>query len=93
MGDTLPPCKLYNSSMASNVYTQFTADGKSGLMRRSKKQGRIALPPEMKMIRTNITTSRQAKKIITAKACKMGMSFSAYLELAGLLYTPELLKS
>lgn len=44
------------------------------------------------MIRTNITTSRQAKEIITGKAREMGMSFSAYLELAGILYTPELLK-
>lgn len=45
------------------------------------------------MIRTNITTSRQAKAIIKSKAQKMGMSFSAYLELAGILYTPELVKS
>ena len=74
-------------SMASNNFIQYTADGKSGMMRRSKKQGRNNLPPEMKMIRTNITTSREAKKIITRKAQAMGLSFSAYLELAGILYT------
>jgi ribosomal protein L14E/L6E/L27E len=44
------------------------------------------------MIRTNITTSRAAKKIIKQKADALDMSFSAYLELAGVLYTPELQK-
>ena len=79
--------------MSPNVYHQRYVNGSSELMRRSIKQGRKPLHKELKMIRTNITTSRQAKKIITSKAQKMGMSFSAYLELAGILYTPELLKS
>jgi hypothetical protein len=79
--------------MASKTFNQSTADGKKILMRRSTKQGRISLPAEMKMIRTNITTSREAKKIIKEKAQAMNMSFSAYLELAGILYTPKLLKS
>ena len=79
--------------MAAKVYVQRYADGTKSLMRRSTPQGRTPMPAEYKMIRTNITTSREAKKIITAKARKMGMSFSAYLELAGILYTPELVKS
>jgi hypothetical protein len=79
--------------MAHKTYRQYYANGTSEIMRRSTPQGRTALPAEDKMIRTNITTSRTAKKIITAKARKIGMSFSAYIELAGMLYTPELLKS
>lgn len=79
--------------MASNTFRQSYVDGSSGLMRRSTKQGRTPLPEGMKMIRTNITMSREAKKIITEKAKRLGMSFSAYLELAGILYTPELVKS
>jgi hypothetical protein len=79
--------------MSALIYRQHYADNTSALKRRAVKQGRTPLPVEMKKIRTNITTSREAKKIITAKARKMGMSFSAYLELAGVLYTPELLKS
>jgi hypothetical protein len=81
----------YNVDMASNIYSQYTADGHSGLMRRSTPQGRTA-QPETRMIRTNITTSRAAKKIIKQKADALNMSFSAYLELAGILYTPELQK-
>lgn len=79
--------------MASNIFWQRYADGSSGLMRRSIKQGRTALPEGMKKIRTNITISKESKEIITEKAKKLGMSFSAYVELSGVLYTPELLKS
>ena len=79
--------------MASNTFRQHYADGSSGLMRRSTKQGRTALPESMKMLRINITMSREAKKIITIKAHKMGMSFSAYVELSGILYTSELLNT
>ena len=75
--------------MASKVYTQHYADGTSSLVRRNAAQGRKPCP-ELRMIRTNITTSREAKKIIQDKAKSMGISFSAYLELAGILYTPEL---
>ena len=79
--------------MSALIYLQHYADRTKSLMRRSTPQGRTPLPADCKMIRTNITTSREAKKTITAKARKMGMSFSAYLELAGILYTPELLNS
>jgi len=50
------------------------------------------MPAELKMVRTNITMSRKAKEIIRQKAQEMGMSFSAYLELSGILYTPKSLK-
>ena len=79
--------------MASKTYIQDYADGKHELVRRSKPQGRHKKHENMKMIRTNITTSREAKIIIQRKARLMGMSFSAYLELSGILYTPELLKT
>lgn len=78
--------------MAHNIYRQHHVDGTSELRRRITPQGRTA-QPETRMIRTNITTSRAAKKVIKAKAAALGMSFSAYLELSGMLYTPELLKS
>jgi hypothetical protein len=45
------------------------------------------------MIRTNITTSREAKAIIKRKAELIGLSFSAYIELSGILYTPELVNT
>jgi predicted metalloendopeptidase len=79
--------------MASNIYTQHYVDGSSRSRRRREKQGRKPIPEELKMIRTNITTSRIAKKIIKQKAQAMGLSFSAYLELSGILYTPELLNT
>ena len=77
--------------MASKIFTQSFVDGSTCVMRRSVNQGRPAKPKEYRMVRSNITTSRQAKQVIKNKARQMGLSFSAYLELAGILYTPELL--
>ena len=78
--------------MASNKYHRVTVDGKTTWYSRKGTQGRKP-SPETRMIRSNITTSRAAKKIITEKAKAMGMSFSGYLELAGILYTPEFVKT
>jgi hypothetical protein len=77
--------------MAHNIYTRYTITGSAQYSRKGT-QGRKP-SPETRMIRTNITTSREAKKIITEKARAVGMSFSGYLELAGILYTPELVKT
>jgi hypothetical protein len=77
--------------MSANVYTQHFVDKPPELRRRRIRQGRTPKPEKLKMIRTNITTSREAKKVIKGKAKSFGMSFSAYVELACILYTPELL--
>lgn len=77
--------------MANNIYRQHYTDGTNRLVRRSKKQGRRNIPEEAKVIRVNITMNRSAKIVILRKAKLLNMSFSAYLELAGILYTPELL--
>ena len=78
--------------MASNIYTQHYTNGSSDLRRRIRRQGRTPQPKELKMVRINVTMSPAAVLIIQKKAKLLNMSFSAYLELSGILYTPELLK-
>jgi hypothetical protein len=50
--------------MASNVFIQHTADGKSGLMRRSKKQGR----PSQGLTRWNGRILSDDLKVLQEKA-------------------------
>lgn len=74
--------------MASNIYTRDTIDGPVQYQRKGT-QGRKPQDKELLMLRKNITVSAQGRKVIQEKARGMNMSFSAYLELAGILYTPK----
>lgn len=73
--------------MASNIYTQHTVGGGSHLAKRSTKQGCPIKPTEIKKVYKMTMVTPQGKKAITAKAKAAGMSYSAYVELAGTLFS------
>ena len=68
--------------MASNTYLIGGT-----LYKRSIKQGRREKPAEIKKVYKMTMVTPQAKKIIEEKARKMNMSYSAYVELAGVLFS------
>jgi len=71
--------------MASNTYTQQFADGTSQLYRRGTKQGRPKSLEVDKAVCVSLAPS--SLLVIDRKAKQMNMSRSAYLELAGVLFT------
>lgn len=78
--------------MASNIYTRNTITGPVKHQRKGT-QGRKPKDKELLMKRKNITMSGPGMDVIKRKAKMLNLSFSAYLELAGVLYTPESVKS
>lgn len=66
--------------MSANYYRQYTTGGGSHVAKRSVKQGRKALPVELKDVRVNITLSPQAHALGVEKAHAAGMTFSAWVE-------------
>ncbi len=72
----------YNNNMTSNIYRVGNV-----LYKRSAKQGRKLKPVEIKKVYKMTMVTPQAKKIIEEKARKMNMSYSAYVELAGVLFS------
>jgi len=68
--------------MASNTYRVGDT-----LYKRSIKQGRREKPAEIKKVYKMTMVTPQAKKIIEEKARKLNMSYSAYVELAGVLFS------
>jgi len=72
--------------MASKVYTRQYVDGTEQTFQRDN-QGRKPLPKEIKKVYKMTMVTPQAKKIIEEKAKQMNMSYSAYVELAGVLFS------
>lgn len=72
--------------MASKTYAQATVTG-TIIMRRSTPQGRRRKPEELRKIPVLITMTREGKRLAKQKAKQMNMSLSAYLDLAGTLFS------
>lgn len=72
--------------MATNIYTMRTVDGKQQQYRRAKKQGAPKKDAAIKDIYVCITLLPASLRKIDANARAHGMSRSAWLELAGVLY-------
>ena len=72
----------YNNGMASNTYRIGNV-----FYKRSVKQGRREKPSEIKKVYKMTMVTPQAKKIIEEKARQMNMSYSAYVELAAVLFS------
>lgn len=66
--------------MATVYYRQSTTGGGSHIAKRSKKQGRRALPKELKAVRINITLTPQAHERGKQIAADCGKTFSAWIE-------------
>lgn len=66
--------------MAAKYYIQHTVDGRKTLTKRSTKQGRKQLPPEIKAVRVNITLTPQAHERGKKIAADGGLTFSAWIE-------------
>lgn len=74
--------------MASKTFIQHHANGTSQTMRRSTKQGAPVKSDEAKKVYRTYTMTKQCLPLIAEKARLMGMSVSAYVELAAVLYNP-----
>ena len=68
--------------MAANTYTQYHADGTKKIYRRTVKQGRKSLPPELVKVPVTIFVLPVEKEKIESKAKEMNMSVSNYGEIA-----------
>lgn len=67
--------------MASNIYQRTTVTGTTWHTRKGT-QGAPKKPEELKKVYKTYTMTKQSQPIIKANALKMGMSISAYVELA-----------
>ena len=72
--------------MASNIYIQHTADGKSHLARRYITQGRKSLPVELVKVKAEAMMLPETKARAVAEAKKHSLSLSAYIDLAVSLF-------
>lgn len=68
--------------MASNTYIQHFADGTKKVYKRTAKQGRKTLPPELVKVPVTIFVLPAEKEKIEARAKEMNMSISSYGEIA-----------
>lgn len=71
--------------MASNIYTQHTADGRHHLARRAVKQGRPARSGVGKRS-VGVSMTEREQDRIAEKARELDMSFSQYVVLACTLF-------
>lgn len=73
--------------MGHNIYQRKTVDGTMTTYTRKGTQGAHKKPNEIKKVYKMIMVTPQAKRIIEEKAKAMNMSYSAYVELAGVLFS------
>jgi hypothetical protein len=74
--------------MAKVLYTQHLSDCTTKTMRRATKQGAPVKPVEIRKVYKTYMICPASLPIIEEKAKAMGLSISAYVDLAAVLYNP-----
>jgi hypothetical protein len=74
--------------MAKVLYIQYLADGTTKTMCHATKQGAPVKPVEIRKVYKTYMICPASLPIIKEKAKSMGLSISAYVDLAAVLYNP-----